>query len=166
MEVLTSFADIEPTSLPLIKAYDHQIPLKERSNPVNIRPYKYDSLQKDIIEQMTNELLDAGEIQHISSPFASPVILVKKKDNSLRTCVDYGAFNNMTIKDRFPMPVIEKLLDELEGAVVFSKLDLQSGYHQICMHPLKVSKTAFRTHVGHFECLVMPFGLTNAPSTF
>lgn len=169
LNLLHSYQDLftQPTTLPPFRTgFDHKIPLLQGSNPICQRPYRYSMIQKNAIDKIIEEMLQQGIIQYSNSPYASPVVLVKKKDGSWRLCVDYRSLNNQTIKDKYPIPLLEDLLDELGGSKYFSKLDLCSGFHQLRMDPPDIYKTAFKTHSGHYEYLVMPFGLSNAPCTF
>ncbi|KAJ1691085.1 hypothetical protein LUZ63_015240 [Rhynchospora breviuscula] len=152
--------------LPPRRRVDHKINLLPEAKPVNQRPYIFSYFQKLEIEKIIEELIKGGLIQESDSPYASPVLLVKKKDGGWRMCIDYRQLNTQTVKNKFPILIIEDILDELKGAEYFTKIDLRSGYHQIRMHEGDIHKTTFRTHQGHYEFLVTPFGLTNVPVTF
>jgi hypothetical protein len=166
--LLNKFKDkfAEPTKLPPQRDIDHSIPLQPRAETVNTRPYRLSYSQKDTMEALILQLVKNQVIRRGMSPYSSPAILVKKKDGTWRLCIDYRKLNKLTVKNKFPIPIIEDLLDELQGEKIFSKIDLRPGYHQIRMDPRDIPKTAFSTHQGHFEYVVMPFGLTNAPTNF
>lgn len=143
--VLREFSDVftKPSSLPPIREVDHSIPLKEATELVNVRPYQYAHYQKEEIEKQVQEMLSSGLVQPSTSPFSSPILLVKKKYGNWCFCTDYRALNASTIKDWFPIPTVEDMLDELYGASYFTKLDLRARYHQVQVNPLDILKTDF-----------------------
>lgn len=138
----------EPTGLPPQRDCDHALPLMPRAQPVSIRQYRYSPALKSEIEKQVSKLLQSGFIRPSTSPFSSPVLLVRKKDRSCRMCVDYQMLNALTIKSKFPIPVIDELLDELSSAGWFSSLDLRAGLNQIRLAPGEELKIAFQTHWG------------------
>lgn len=142
---------VEPQGLPPRRVFDHAIPLMTGVQPVNLRPYRYNPTQKTEIEKQVIEMLAQGIIQPSTSSFSSPVLLVQKKDQTWRFCVNYRHLNVVTIKNRYPLPIIDKLLDELASSQWFTSLDLRTEYHQIRMRPEDEHKTAFKTYHCHFE---------------
>jgi hypothetical protein len=135
-----------PKGLPPTEDRDHVIHLHLGSVPPNIRLYRYPYAQKSEIERMIQEMLEVGIIQPSQSAFSSPVVMVRKKDDPWRMCPDYRQLNKMAIKDMFPIPDIDELLDKLLGAIFFTKLDLRSEYHEIIMRQEDIPKTVFITH--------------------
>ncbi|GJW66641.1 reverse transcriptase domain-containing protein [Tanacetum coccineum] len=152
--------------LPPTRQVEFQIDLVPGAAPVARAPYRLaPSKMKELSEQL-KELSDKGFIRPSSSPWGAPVLFVKKKDGSFRMCIDYRELNKLTVKNRYPLPRIDDLFDQLQGSSVYSKIDLRSGYHQLRVREEDIPKTAFRTRYGHYEFQVMPFGLTNAPAVF
>ena len=168
--ILDSFKDVFPEELPAglppSREVDHRIELTPGATPPSRPTFRLSANELSELKKQLEELTKQGFIQPSKSPFGAPILFVKKKDGTMRMCVDYRALNNVTIKNSYPLPRIDELFDRLQGARFFTKLDLRSGYHQIRIHRSDVAKTAFRTRYGHFEFLVLPFGLTNAPATF
>ncbi|KAL5760844.1 hypothetical protein ACOSQ2_019682 [Xanthoceras sorbifolium] len=163
------FPDVFPEelpSLPPIREIEFAIDVIPGTTPVSITPYRMAPAELKELKLQLQELLDKGFIRPSVSPWGAPVLFVKKKDGTLRLCIDYRQLNKITVKNKYPLPRIDDLFDQLKGAGIFSKIDLRSGYHQLRVKESDVHKTAFRTRYGHYEFLVMPFGLTNAPAAF
>ena len=167
--VVNEFPDVFPEDLPGLppdRETEFEIEVTPGVAPISIPPYRMAPLELQELKKQLQELLDKGFIRPSVSPWGAPVLFVKKKDGTLRLCIDYRKLNQVTVKNKYPLPRIDDLFDQLQGAGVFSKIDLRSGYHQLKVAEQDVPKTAFRTRYGHYEFRVMPFGLTNAPAAF
>jgi hypothetical protein len=167
--VVCEYLDVFPDNLPGMppeRDVEFVIELQPGTAPISKRPYRMPPKELAELKVLLQELLYKGYIRPSSSPWGSPALFVKKKDGSLRMCVDYRPLNAVTIKNKYPLPRIDVLFDQLDGAKVFFKIDLRSGYHQIKIRASDVPKTAFSTRYGLYEFLVMSFGLTNAPAYF
>ncbi|KAG8501022.1 hypothetical protein CXB51_003082 [Gossypium anomalum] len=167
--VVCEFPDVFPEELPglpPVREVEFGIKLIPGTTPISIAPYRMALLELKELKAQLQELTDKGFVRPSSSPWGAPVLFVKKKDGSMRLCIDYRQLNKVTVKNKYPFPRIDDLFDQLKGATVFSKIDLRSGYYQLRVKESDVLKTAFRTRYGHYEFLVMPFGLTNAPAIF
>ncbi|GJX91673.1 reverse transcriptase domain-containing protein [Tanacetum coccineum] len=169
VSVVQEFPEVFPKDLlgiPPTRQVEFRIDLVPGATPVARAPYRLaPSEMKELAEQL-QELTDKGFIRPSSSPWGAPVLFVKKKDGSFRMCIDYRELNKLTVKNRYPLPRIDDLFDQLQGSSIYSKIDLRSGYHQLRVREEDIPKTAFRTRYGHYEFQVMSFGLTNAPAVF
>ncbi|RVW67492.1 Transposon Ty3-I Gag-Pol polyprotein [Vitis vinifera] len=167
--IVREYPDVFPEDLPGLppeREVEFTIDLVPGTGPMSKAPYRMAPVELKELKVQLQELLDKGFIRPSVSPWGAPVLFVKKKDGSMRLCIDYRELNKVTVRNKYPLPRIDDLFDQLQGACVFSKIDLRSGYHQLRVRGEDVPKTAFRTRYGHYEFLVMPFGLTNAPAAF
>ena len=166
---MRKFLDVFPDDLPglpLEREVDFPINLVPGTTPISLPPYRMASAEFKELKAQLQELVDGGFIRPSLSPWGVSVLFVKKKDGTCRLYVDYRQLNKVTIHNKFYFPRIDDLFYQLQGAKVFSKIDLRSGYHQLRIRESDVSKTTIRTRYGHYEFLVMSFGLTNAPAAF
>ena len=167
--IVRDFPNVFPNDLidrPLEKEVEFIIDLVPGTNLISKAPYRMTPIELKELKVQLQELLDKGFIRPSVSPWGAPVLFVKKKDGSMRLYIDYRELNKVTVRNKYPFPRIDDLFDKLQGACMFSKIDLRSGYHWLKVKSEDVSKTAFRTRYGHYEFLVMPFGLTNAHVAF
>nr|GEW14701.1 putative reverse transcriptase domain-containing protein [Tanacetum cinerariifolium] len=167
--VVREFPDVFPEDLPgLPPVYqvEFQIDLIRRAEPIARAPYRVAPSEMQELSNQIQELIDRGFIRPSTSPWGAPVLFVKKKDGSFKMCIDYRELNKLTIKNRYPLPRIDDLFDQLQGSSVYSKIDLRSGYHQLTVRDEDIPKTTFKTRYKHYEFQVMPFSLTNAPVVF
>ncbi|MFS8007030.1 putative nucleotidyltransferase, Ribonuclease H [Helianthus anomalus] len=167
--VVRNFPQVFPEDLPGLPPHrqvEFHIELAPGAAPIARAPYHLAPTELEELSKQLQELLDKVFIRPSSSPWGAPVLFVKKKDGTFKMCIDYRELNKVIVKNRYPLPRIDDLFNQLEGSSYYSKIDLRSGYHQLRVRDEDVSKTAFRTRYGHYEFLVMPFGLTNAPAVF
>jgi hypothetical protein len=160
------FSEGSARELPPHRPYDHKIELEEGKQPPTGRVYNMSQVELKALKEYLDDMLGKGFIRASNSPAGAPVVFAKKKDGSLRLCVDYRGLNQITRKNRYPIPLIGTLIDQLSGAKFYTKIDLRAGYNNIRIAKGQEWLTAFRTRYGLFEYLVMPFGMTNAPATF
>ena len=169
VEVVNEFRDVFPDDLPGLppdREIEFSIELAPGTAPVSKVPNQLAPVEMKELATQLQDLLDKGMIRPSTSPWGAPVLFVKNKDGSMRLCIDYMELNKLTIKNKYPLPRIDDLFDQLKDVVYFSKIDLRTGYHQLKIKPEDIPKTTFRTRYGHYEFLVMSFGLTNAPVVF
>ncbi|KAI3720372.1 hypothetical protein L6452_21288 [Arctium lappa] len=169
VEVVCDYPDIFLDNLPGLpqeRQVEFHIDLIPGAAPIARAPYRLAPTEMQEMMTQLQELIEKGFIRPSSSPWGAPMLFVKKKDESMRMCIDYRELNKVTVKNKYPLPRIDDLFDQLQGAGCFSKIDLRSSYHQVRVRESDIPKTAFRTGYGHYEFLVMPFGLTNAPAVF
>ncbi|GJR19767.1 putative reverse transcriptase domain-containing protein [Tanacetum coccineum] len=167
--IVREFPEVFPEDLPGLppaRLVEFQIDLIPESVPVAQAPYRLAPSKMKELSKQLQELFDKGFIRPSSSPWGASVLFIKKKDGSFRMCIDYRELNKLTMKNRYPLPRIDDLFDQLQGSNIYSKIDLRSGYHQLRVREQDIPKTALRTRYGHYEFQVMPFGLTNAPAVF
>ena len=136
------------------------------ARPISRAPYRMSEKELEELKRQLDLLLEAGYIRPSLSPWGAPVLFAPKKDGGLRMCIDYRGLNKLTIRNQYPLPRIDDLLDRLRDAKIFTKFDLTNGYHQLRIRESDIEKTAFRTRYGHYEWVVLSFGLTNAPASF
>jgi hypothetical protein len=169
IRIAQEYPDIFPVDLPGMPPdcdIEFIIELLPRMPPISKRPYKMPINELVELKKQIAELQSKGFIRPSSSPWGAPVLFMEKKDRTQQMCVDYRSLNDVTIKNKYPLPRIEDLFDQMKGASVFSKIDLRSGYHQLKIRESDIPKTAFHTRYGLYEYTVMYFGLTNAPAYF
>jgi hypothetical protein len=169
IRIVLEFPDVFPEELPGMppeRKVEFAIELIPGTTPISKRAYRVSGPELVELKKQIDELLEKGYIRPSTSPWAAPMLFVEKKDGTKRMCIDYRALNEVTVKNKYPLPRIEDLFDQLRGASVFSKIDLRSGYHQLRIRPADIPKTTFITKYGQYEFMVMSFGLTNVPAYF